>query len=166
MFDNQQLLEEMPGLEKFARRLTRNKHDADDLTQYTLLRAIEKKHLFQVDTDLFKWTSKMMYNLFVTDYRRKVKYETKFDPESYLEAEFVNPSQEKHLELSNVTKAMSLLSHEHQEILVMICVQGMHYQEVAEALDIPIGTVRSRLSRARGHLQMLTEEPHSKTIAA
>ncbi len=154
MFDNQLLSTEMPGLRNFARRLTRNTQDADDLLQYTLLQAIEKKHLFQENTDLFKWTSKIMYNHFVSGYRRKVKYESKFDPESFLETESIDPPQEKQIELKNVSKAMNRLSFEHREILVMICVQGMSYQEVADSLQIAIGTVRSRLSRAREQLQM------------
>jgi RNA polymerase sigma-70 factor (ECF subfamily) len=158
MFDNQELTTEVSGLRNFARRLTQNNHDAEDLLQYTLLRAIEKKHLFQENTDLFKWTSKIMYNQFVTDYRRKAKFETKYDPESYLEAEFVDAPQDKQIELNTVNNAMSRLSHEHQEILVLICVQGLSYQEVSDFLNIAIGTVRSRLSRARENLQQLLEK--------
>ena len=162
MFNNQALTQEMPRLEKFAMRLTRNQTDADDLVQSTLLRAIEKKHLFQKDTDLFKWTSKMMYNLFVSNYRRKVKFETQYDPENYLEKQSVEASQDKQMELIKVNEAIALLSHEHSEVLVMVCIQGMRYQEVADALDVPVGTVRSRLSRAREQLQTLLETPGAK----
>ena len=157
MFNNQELTTEVSGLRNFARRLTQNNHDAEDLLQYTLLRAIEKKHLFQENTDLFKWTSKIMYNQFVSDYRRKAKFETKYDPESYLEAESIEAPQDKQIELQSVNEAMSRLSHEHQEILILICVQGMSYQEVSEFLNIAIGTVRSRLSRARESLQQQLE---------
>lgn len=166
MFNNQELTKEMPRLEKFATRLTRNTHDADDLLQATLLRAMEKKHLFQEGTDLFKWTSKMMYNLFVSNYRRKVKFETQYDPESYLEKQSVEAPQDTQMELMKVNEAMSLLSSEHSEVLVMVCVQGMRYQDVAEALDIPVGTVRSRLSRAREQLQILMETPSAKDTFA
>ncbi len=154
MFNNHELTETMPRLEKFAMRLTRNKADAEDLLQSTVLRAMEKKHLFQEDSDLFKWTSKMMYNLFVSAYRRKVKFETQYDPESYLEKQSVEASQDVQMELLKVSESMDLLSDEHREVLVMVCVQGMQYQDVAESLDIPVGTVRSRLSRAREQLQM------------
>lgn len=159
MFNNQELTTEVSGLRNFARRLTQNNHDAEDLLQYTLLRAIEKKHLFQENTDLFKWTSKIMYNQFASDYRRKAKYETKYDPESYLEAESIEAPQDKQMELKTVNEAMSKLSHEHQEILILICVQGLSYQEVSDFLNIAIGTVRSRLSRARESLQQLLEAP-------
>ena len=159
MFNDQELMPEMPRLEKFAIRLTRNKHDADDLVQATMLRAIEKKHLFQEGTDLFKWTSKMMYNLFVSNYRRKVKFETQYDPENYLEKQSVDATQEKEMELMKVNEAMSLLSEQHREVLAMVCIQGMRYQDVADAIDLPVGTVRSRLSRAREQLQHIIDTP-------
>lgn len=159
MFNNQQLTVEMPKLEKFAMRLTRNKHDAQDLLQSTLLRAIEKKHLFQEDTNLFKWTSKMMYNLFVSGYRRRVKFETQYDPESYLEKQSTKPTQESEMELIRVNEAMKALSDEHREVLILVCVQGMQYKAVSESLGVPVGTVRSRLSRARNQLQALVDDP-------
>jgi len=158
MFKNEQLNEEFKGLEKFAMRLTAKKHDADDLTQSTILRAIEKKHLFQEGTDLFKWTSKIMYNLFVTDYRRKVKYETKNDPEDYIDKQYIDAPQDKQLEFLQVSEAMDKLTAEHKEILILVCVQGMRYQDVANNLDVPVGTVRSRLSRAREQLQILLDD--------
>ena len=162
MFNNNQLTKEMPRLEKFALRLTRNEHDADDLVQAALLRAMEKKHLFQEGTDLFKWTSKIMYNLFVSGYRRKVKFETQYDPENYLEKQYVDARQDKQVELMKVKESMALLSSEHREVLIMVCIQGMRYQDAAEALDIPVGTVRSRLSRAREQLQTLLDTPVAK----
>jgi len=164
MFNNNELTLEMPRLEKFAMKLTRNNHDAADLLQSTLLRAIEKKHLFQEGSDLFKWTSKMMYNLFVSGYRRKVKFETQYDPENYLEKQSVDASQDHEMELAKVNEAMDSLSEEHREVLVMICVQGMRYQDVADTLDVPVGTVRSRLSRAREQLQNLLNAPKAKEI--
>lgn len=162
MFNNLELTLEMPSLEKFAMRLTRNQADADDLVQSTLLRAIEKKHLFNEGTDLFKWTSKIMYNLFVSNYRRKVKFETQYDPESFIEKQSVEASQDKQVELMKVNEVMNLLSEEHRDVLVMVCVQGMRYQDVADALNIPVGTVRSRLSRAREQLQNHLDTPSAK----
>jgi RNA polymerase sigma-70 factor (ECF subfamily) len=123
---------------------------------------MEKQHLFQEGTDLFKWTSKMMYNLFVSNYRRKVKFETQYDPENYLEKESVEAPQDTQVELAKVKEAMSVLSDEHREVLVMVCIQGMRYQDVAEALEVPVGTIRSRLSRARAQLQNILETPTEK----
>lgn len=159
MFAEAQLIEEMPKLTKFAHKLTRNTAEAEDLVQSTLLRAIEKKTYFQEGTDLFKWTSKIMYNLFVTDYRRKTKFETQYNPETYIDARSVEPDQQTKAEVSALAEAMEQMSAEHKEILILCCVKGMQYQEVAEALDIPVGTVRSRLSRARAHLVELMDGP-------
>lgn len=157
MFTQSQLIQEMPKLRKFAQKLTRNNAEAEDLTQSTLLRALEKNTYFETGTDLFKWTSKIMYNLFVTDYRRKVKFETQYDPESYIDNRAVDADQHIKLEVKAVDAAMNQMSDEHKEILVMVCVKGMQYQEVADALQIPVGTVRSRLSRARNQLLALME---------
>lgn len=161
MFTQKELVVEMPKLRKFASKLTRNNSEADDLLQSTLLRALEKADYFETGTDLFKWSSKIMYNIFVTDYRRKVKFETQYDPESHIENRSVEPDQQVKLEVKVLAKAMEHMSPEHREILVLVCVKGMQYQEVADMLAIPVGTVRSRLSRARNQLIAMMEGPAS-----
>lgn len=153
MFNNQDLMEHHNRLEKFAYKLTRNKADAEDLLQSTLLRAIEKKHLFQEGTNLFSWTSKIMYNMFVSGYRRKVKFESQYDPENHIQNMCVEESQSTQMEFDDVNRAMNDLSEEHSEIIKLVCIQGKQYAEVAEEINIPVGTVRSRLSRAREALQ-------------
>lgn len=165
MFHNNALISEMDHLRKFALRLTRNVADAEDLLHSTMVRALEKRHLFTEGSSLFKWTSKIMFNLFVSDYRRKSAFETQYDPEIYIEKESVEAVQESELEFKRVCEAMESLSDDHREILVMVCVKGMAYAEVAEELDIPVGTVRSRLSRARESLQGLVNAgvPHLDT---
>lgn len=154
MFNNQDLINESAKLQKFAYKLTQNKSDADDLLQSTLLRAIEKKHLFQEGTNLFSWSSKIMYNMFVSAYRRRTKFETQYDPENYIERESIAASQDVKMELDDVRAAMKSISSDHREILTLVCVKGMQYAEVSEALQIPVGTVRSRLSRAREALML------------
>lgn len=161
MFNNQDLIRESEKLYKFAYKLTQNKSDADDLLQSTLLRAIEKKHLFEAGTNLFSWTSKIMYNMFVSAYRRRTTFETQYDPESYIERESVEASQDVKMELKDVQDAMANMSDDHREILMLVCVKGMQYAEVSETLQIPVGTVRSRLFRAREALmsEMNTIKP-------
>lgn len=159
MFKQKDLVEQLPNLRKFAYRLTGNSSDAEDLLQSTALRALEKNHLFQTDTDIFKWSSKIMFNLFVSEYRRRTKFETQYDPETYLEKQSTEGSQEVKLTLSKVQDAMKLLSADHQEILVLVCIKGMRYEEVSDKLQIPVGTVRSRLARARESLQSTLDTP-------
>lgn len=167
MFNNSELIAQMPDLRRFALRLTGNAFDADDLLQSTIMRAMEKKHLFQEGTNLNRWGSKIMFNLFVSSYRRKTKFETQYDPESYLETLTVDAPQDHAVHLNRVAEAMEHLSPEHREILVLISVKGLRYQEVSDLLKLPLGTVRSRLSRARECLQSLLDDgENEKTIAA
>ena len=159
MFTDNQIITEMDRLQKFAMRLTNNSANAQDLLQNTLLRAFEKKHLFEEGSNVFSWTSKIMYNLFVSDYRRKVKFESQYDPEPAINSMKSNIDFDDKIMLQEVGEAMNSLSEEHREILLMICVQGMKYEETAEKLNIPVGTVRSRLSRARNILmEMINDE--------
>ncbi len=164
MFTHNELVHEMDGLKKFALKLTRQESDADDLTQSTVLKAMEKNYLFQDDTNLFKWTSKIMYNLFISDYRRKTKFETQYDLEDYLEQRGTKETQEIEVEFQEVCEAMKNLSSEHYEILSLICIKGMSYAEVSEFLQIPAGTVRSRLFRARENLHALLSASNIGTL--
>lgn len=162
MFNPSALVQETTKLERFALRLTRNKADADDLVQSTLLRALEKSEQFQEGTDLFKWTARIMFNSFVSQYRRKTKFESQYDPSAYIDSLSIAPNQEEAMDLKIVNAAMARLSAEHREILVLVCIRGLRYEEAAERLELPVGTVRSRLSRARTALQRelkLDKEP-------
>jgi len=162
MFSNEELLCERDSLHRFALRLTRNQSDADDLLQSTLLRAIEKKDYFETGSNLFSWASKIMFNIFAGQYRRKKKFETQYDPQHYIEHASSMPSQEMVADLSKVRECMKQLSRTHREILTLVCIRGLRYEEVSEALQIPVGTVRSRLSRARNQLQAMLESPLPK----
>lgn len=163
MFQHHELINEIGNLRKFALRLTRHASDAEDLVQDTLLRAMEKKDYFQTDTNLFSWTSKIMFNLFVSGYRQKKKFETQYDPTPYIEQVSIDPSQEASVDLATVKEGMKQLSAEHREILVLICVKGLRYEDASEFLQIPVGTVRSRLSRARQELKnVLMPKPEAQ----
>lgn len=166
MFAQNDLIPEIVKLQRFAMRLTRNKADADDLLQSTCLRALEKADYFQDGTNLFSWTSKIMYNLFVSGYRRKVKFETQYDPEPYLEKQCIKAVQNTNMELADVQRAMNQLNANHRDILILVCIEGRRYQDVSEILQIPVGTVRSRLSRARTQLQVALDEPSNMNIFA
>lgn len=166
MFRQENLVQEMDGLEKFARRLTGNRADAEDLLQTTVLKALEKKDYFESGTNLFSWTSKIMFNEFASRYRRRTKFETKYDPEPYIEKQRVSADQARKAEVREVGEAMSELSEEHRKVLIMVTIKGMKYQQVADKLGIPVGTVRSRLYRAREQLQAAMDTgPHLELAA-
>jgi len=166
MFNQEKIVAEVDNLRKFAMRLTKNASDAEDLMQSTVLRALEKNEYFQDNTNLFSWSSKIMFNLFVSQYRHKKKFETQYDSTPYLEQMVTGPTQEHCTDLSIVKENMARLSREHREILVLVCMKGMQYEEVATLLDVPVGTVRSRLCRARQQLQnILQPEKKNRALA-
>lgn len=158
MFDNMELTGKLIRLRKFAIRLTGNVPDAEDLVQSTVLRALEKRHMYESGSNLMAWTSKIMFNIFVSQYQRRVRYETKFDPDIFIGQENVEAAQEDMLEFSRMNEALAQLSDDHRTILILVCIQGMKYEEASAALKIPVGTVRSRLARARKHLQEAMEK--------
>jgi RNA polymerase sigma-70 factor (ECF subfamily) len=162
-FSHAELLSEMRNLKSFAHKLCRSRADAEDLLQATALRALEKKDQFQEGTNLFSWTSKIMFNLFATSYRRRTKYETQYDCEELLKNQSVAPKQEIELEMKQLSAAMNCLSDDHRTVLMMVCIQGMAYEDVSAALNIPVGTVRSRLSRAREYMKNLLENGIQQT---
>lgn len=153
MFTDTEMVKEIDGLKKFAHKLTRDEHDAEDLTQSTLLRAMEKQHLFEQGSDFFKWSSKIMYNQFVSGYRRKVRFESQYDPEPVINQQSKPDNQIREFYMKEVGEAFSDLSSGQKKIINKICLQGKKYETVAKEFDIPVGTVRSRLYRAREQLE-------------
>jgi RNA polymerase sigma-70 factor (ECF subfamily) len=166
MFSHAELLKQTSSLNKFAYKLTRNRDDAEDLLQSTIVTALEKQQQFEQGTNLFSWTSRIMFNAFVSNYRHNSRFETQYDPQWYIDQECVDATQENDAELSLVFDAMLSLSEDHREILILVCIDGMRYAEVAEKLQIPVGTVRSRLSRAREGLQELLNIPRHRNAAS
>lgn len=153
MFDQKDIIPEMEKLRRFARRLTRDAGNADDLLQSTLLRALEKRDYFEEGTNLFGWMSKIMFNIFASQYRRTKKFEAPSRRDDYMDGFSMDAPQEACTDLAIVRDSMKRMSAEHREILTMIAVRGLQYEEVAHLLKIPVGTVRSRLSRARALLR-------------
>ena len=153
MLNHQELVQEINSLKRFAMKLTRNRSDAEDLLQTTLLKSLEHSDSFQRGTHVFGWTSRILYNTFVSQYRHRVRYETQLDSQDFIDQLEVAATQESSMELQLVLKAMQSLSAEHQEILQMVCIDGLEYADAAALLGVPVGTVRSRLSRARAALQ-------------
>lgn len=153
------LVDEMDKLRGFARRLTDQRSDADDLLQASLLKAIEKQHTFRPGSNLFAWCSKIMYNTFVSGYRRRRNHESQYDPEPIIAAQASPDRSFDHMRCAEVHDALCALSRNHQRVIEGVCVEGRRYQEVADSLDIPVGTVRSRLSRARHELEQRLSQP-------
>jgi RNA polymerase sigma-70 factor (ECF subfamily) len=149
-----QLGEKMPDLRRYARRLTGNAADAEDLLQDCLLRAMVNWHRFQEGTNLRAWLFTVMRNLHINSYRRPAHHEVALAPDELaMVAPARPPAQEAAVEMTDFLRAFSRLSQARQETILMIGWDGMSYDDAATRLGVPTGTVRSRLSRAREELR-------------
>ena len=141
----------LPRLRRFAHALSRNPADADDLTQATIERALRSKAQWQAGTRLDSWLFRIMRNLWIDTVRsrsRKEKFEALAEELEKL-GEDPRGAIEASLELQRVMAAMERLPDEQREVVALILIEGFGYRETAEMLDLPIGTVSSRLVRGR-----------------
>src|SRR6266478_986449 len=150
MSDFARLLEaEIPRLRRYARALTRDVTRADDLVQSCLTRAVAKQHLWQPGTDLRAWLFTILHNQHVNDVRRSVREGVSVPVEDAAPVLTIRSNAFEALQLRDLEAAMAKLAQEQRQVILLVGLEGMTYDEVAVILDIPIGTVRSRLSRGR-----------------
>lgn len=138
----------MPALRRFAYSLTGSAPDADDLLQNTIERLLSRG--VPDDVELAKWAFRVCRNIWIDEYRaRKIRYNAAQLPE--LEEPTVDGENiiYNQITLNQVNAAMDQLPDDQRSILALVAVQGMSYKEVAETLCVPMGTVMSRLARAR-----------------
>ena len=144
---------ELPRLQRYARTLTRDEHAAEDLVHDTLLRAHDKRDTFRPGSDPTPWLLAIMRNLFVSGWRKSATERKGHDRVAAEPGEPAPPSQEHSLRLRAVAEAFDQLSDEHREVLHLVVIEGQSYRQAADMLDIPVGTLISRLSRARAALR-------------
>ena len=149
------LREELPGLRRFAFWLTRNAADADDLVQATLERALARWSGRRADASLRSWLFAILHRRFIDSRRRARRYAGLLQRLRGDEA--VQPSAEREAVAASTLEAFGRLPAEQRTLLYWVSVEGLSYREVAAILDLPIGTVMSRLSRARVALRRLSE---------
>ena len=144
---------EIPRLRRYARYLARDPDYADDLVQECLLRAIQKLDSWTPGTNMRAWLLVILQNVFRNDLRKANREvsASNFSEEQLTIA--VPGAQEAHMAFLEVRTAFLDLSEDHREVLLLVAVEGMSYEEAAVILDVPVGTVRSRLSRAREALR-------------
>jgi RNA polymerase sigma-70 factor (ECF subfamily) len=147
--------EEIPRLRRYARALTRDVTAADDLVQDCLARALSKVHLWQEGTDLRAWLFTILHNQYVNHVRRAVREGTAVGLSESEPSLTSQPNQNKRLELRDLERAIAKLPEEQRAVLLLVGLEGMRYEEVAVVLDVPVGTIRSRLSRGREMLRQL-----------
>lgn len=144
-----ELLGHLPRLRRFAHSLARNGADADDLLQAAVERALNKRDQWEPGTRLDSWMYRLMRNLWIDTVRADTRRgETFVDPDAGA-AVGADGGQEMAVELGNVGTAMQSLPPEQREAVALVVIEGYAYREAAEILDIPMGTLTSRLVRGR-----------------
>lgn len=156
------------SLRRYAHLLCGNRADADDLVQESLTQAIISAHTFRPGRSLRAWLFSILHNTFVS---QKRQYARRARASRFIEAGFreteVPPNQEHYVDAEHTLSMLSKLTPNQQSVLVLIAVEGLSYAEAADTLDIPIGTLMSRLARGREELRRLVggKEPgHLKSV--
>jgi len=150
-----QIEREIPRLRRYARALTRSVDRSDDLVQETLLRAVAKRHLWQTGTDLRAWLFTIMHNQYVNMVRRAVREQATVDIEQMSSSLVATTDPTASRQLRELERALGYLPGEQREVLLLVGLEGMSYEAAAQILSVPVGTVRSRLSRGRDALRRL-----------
>jgi RNA polymerase sigma-70 factor, ECF subfamily len=145
----------LPNLRRYARRLAPDRSAAEDLLQETLLLALAKQHCFTPGTNLRAWLFTIMHNQRINGLRRAMREGELIDLSEANES--VSGEQEINLQIQELRGAMEQLNEDKRTVLVLADQEGFSYVEIADMLQVPIGTVRSRLARARSLLREIMQ---------
>lgn len=163
--DPNELLPHIPGLRRYARALTGDAWAADDLVQDTLERACAKRLLWRVGTDLRAWLFTLMHNLHVNQWQRRAGERAAGRPVDVDEvhAELVAPQAPTDARI-DLQRGLLQLPEEQRVVLLLVSLEDLSYEAVARITGVPVGTVMSRLSRARQRLQQLMTAPPAAAV--
>ena len=155
------LLEHIPALRRYAIGLTGNPQQSDDLVQEALERAWNRRRSFDPTRPMRPWLLTIVHNL----HANQVRYHAR-RPTLNLDVmpELAAPSEAAAMELLEVLRAMSSLKTAQREVLMLVGVEQLSYQEAAEVLSVPVGTVMSRLARARQQLRLALGAPRLERV--
>src|ERR1700704_6921702 len=147
----------IPRLRRYARALTRDVSRADDVVQSCLTRALAKQHLWQPGSDLRAWLFTILHNQYVNEVRSSVREGINVAVEEMAPMFTVQSHAIAALQLRDLKAAIARLPQEQRQVILLVVLEGMAYEQVAAVLQVPVGTVRSRLSRARVQLRLEVE---------
>jgi RNA polymerase sigma-70 factor (ECF subfamily) len=147
----------IPDMRRYARYLAHNSVAADDLVQDALTRALAKAHLFRPGTNLRAWLFTILHNQYISDIRRQSRAGVPVDPDDVAHALATQPGQNGRLLVRSLSKAMQRLPRQQRALIQMVALQGRSYEEAAEATSLPVGTVKSRISRGRRQLRRMLD---------
>lgn len=152
----EQLLASIPSLRAFARSLAYSADKADDLVQETLVKAWNKQDSFHMGTNIRAWLFTILRNEFYSQMRKRGREISDADG-AISENMAVHPEQGGKIDLQDMKKALDLLPDDQREAVILIGASGMSYEEAAEICGVAVGTIKSRVSRARTRLMELLE---------
>jgi RNA polymerase sigma-70 factor, ECF subfamily len=154
-----QLIAVLPRLRRFAAGLTRSASDADDLVQAACERALAREHQFQEGTRFDSWMFRIVQTIWIDQLRaRDIRREDGDIAEERLGSDEPVRRVEARLALAEIRRAVSLLPPDQRAVLMLVTVEGLSYKEAAEVAGVPIGTIMSRLARARIALQQRLDD--------
>jgi RNA polymerase sigma factor (sigma-70 family) len=153
MRDESDMASDLAAMRRYARALARDDADADDVVQDALLRAIERQETFRPERSRTGWLLGIVHNVFVSAKRRQAAETRRNDRFAQTLLATIDPEQEEHLRLAEIARDYAALPDSQRAVMHLIAIEGFSYQATAELLNIPIGTVMSRLSRARAALR-------------
>lgn len=151
---HEQIVTLLPRLRRFARNLTRNPHDADDVVQIALERALTRLDQWRSEARLDSWMFKIVRNAWIDELRARGRRDKIFLAEEAGDHVGTDPMA-RETELMSVHSAMARLPDDQREAVSLVLIEGLPYREAAEVLDVPIGTLTSRLARGREALQAM-----------
>lgn len=154
-----EILALLPRLRRFARSLARNDPDADDLCQLAIERALKARDQWREGTRLDSWMYRIMRNIWIDEARARARRAQTFAPEEdgIDVGDDGHEVIERNVAVSEVDRAMARLPDEQREVIALVLVEGLAYKEAADILDIPMGTLTSRLVRGRQALLQMLE---------
>ena len=150
----EQIVTLLPRLRRFGRALCGDVSDADDLVQLTVERALLHADQLRPDSQLSSWLFGILRNAWIDERRSRARRATVLSCEE-LGDDVADPAGDQQVEMLSVQAAMARLPREQREVVALVLVEGLSYREAAGIMNIPIGTVTSRLARARDALQSL-----------
>jgi RNA polymerase sigma-70 factor (ECF subfamily) len=150
----EQIIALLPRLRRFARTMTRNVHDADDLVQTAIERALARFEQLRPNSSIAGWMFGIMRNAWIDEVRASVRRDRVLAPEEAGE-NIGDPKAELQLDVLSVEGAMARLPDEQRHAIGLVLIEGLSYKEAAEIMDVPIGTLTSRLARGREALQRM-----------
>lgn len=159
------IVSHLPGLRRYARVLARAGQDADDLVQGAMLRAYERRQQFREGADLRVWLMSILHNHFIDQTRSRIASEARERAWAELNPGFANPAGEHSARLAQLRGAFLALPREQREALHLVALEGLSMAEAAQVLDVPQGTVMSRVGRARASLRRFEEDPASPRMS-